>query len=537
MAFKINDFQQIAIEDRFSRISLRTQQFVLKSWAKGFSEIVFPAINEERFAVLYSDYYASRPNTPINVIVGALMLKEVLGLSDDELIYSICCGDIRFQYALHTTSFNEQPISDRTFSRFRERLYQYEVKTGIDLLKEEMMSLSKTYSKYLNLNSSLKRMDSLMIASNCKRMSRLEIVYTVVANVVRLLDRLGMNELLSSNMMHYLNSDDLNEVIYHRKTEDITGSLDQTIADAQELLKVMSDDEWKTFDEYILLVRVLKEQATEDETGHLKPKNKSEIRPDSLQNPSDPDATYRRKAGKDHKGYVGNIVETVGEKGCTLISDVGYATNNHSDSAFCKEYVDQHDGESKEILLADGAYSGEKNTSLALDKNIELITTALLGRQPDVIMADFDFSKDGLSVIHCPMSHEPIKSTYYDKIEMCRVIFERKQCEGCPNFKKCKVKLQRKTAIVMVSTKMVARAEYLKKISSDDYKMLTRKRNGVEGIPSVLRRKYRVDDIPVRGLLKSKIFFLFKIGAYNIKKLLKHLPRPRDNSAHNLVTA
>lgn len=50
------------------------------------------------------------------------MLKEMLGLSDDELMDSICC-DVRFQYALHTTSFEEQPISDRTFSRFRERLY------------------------------------------------------------------------------------------------------------------------------------------------------------------------------------------------------------------------------------------------------------------------------------------------------------------------------------------------------------------------------------------------------------------------------
>ena len=37
---------------------------------------------------------------------------------------SICC-DIRFQYALHTTHLKNQPISDRAFSRFRERLYNY----------------------------------------------------------------------------------------------------------------------------------------------------------------------------------------------------------------------------------------------------------------------------------------------------------------------------------------------------------------------------------------------------------------------------
>lgn len=74
----------------------------MNSWCKDFADIVFPAINEERFAVLYSNNNASRPNTPINFIIGSLMLKENNGLTDDELVESICC-DVRYQYALHTT--------------------------------------------------------------------------------------------------------------------------------------------------------------------------------------------------------------------------------------------------------------------------------------------------------------------------------------------------------------------------------------------------------------------------------------------------
>lgn len=534
MSFKTNKSHQVTVYDRFIYQSPRTKKIVLNSWAKDFAEIVFPAINEERFAVLYSADSASRPNTPINVIIGALMLKEILALSDDELLSSICC-DIRFQYALHTTSWDEQPVSDRTFSRFRERLYYYDLENDIDILKDEMEHLSNIYAKYLNLNSNLKRMDSLMISSNSKRMSRLEIIYTVVANAVRLLDKLGMNELIPSKMEHYLQTDDLNEVIYYRKSEDVLGRLDQTIADAVDLQEIMADEQWQQFQEYQLLIRVLGEQSIEDDTGTVKPKDKTKIRPDSLQNPSDPDATYRHKAGKDHKGYVGNIVETVGEKGCTLISNVDYAVNSHSDSAFWKEYVDQHNGISNEIVIADGAYSGKENTELALEKGIELITTALIAKQPDPIIADFEFSEDGRQVIYCPMNHKPIKSTYYNKIESCRVIFEKKYCEGCPNSKGCKVKLQRKTAIVMVSTKMVERAKYAKKLSSEEYKKLTRQRNGVEGIPSVLRRKYNVDHIPTRGFLRSKTFFLFKIGAYNIKKLLKYIPKTREKSALNPI--
>ncbi|MEF9880431.1 MAG: DDE transposase, partial [Clostridia bacterium] len=102
MSFVTNENQQISLTDTFSTQSLRTQKFVENSWAKGFAEIVFPAINEERFSVLYSDK-ASRPNTPVNAVIGSLILKEMFDLTDDELLASILC-DLRFQYALHTTS-------------------------------------------------------------------------------------------------------------------------------------------------------------------------------------------------------------------------------------------------------------------------------------------------------------------------------------------------------------------------------------------------------------------------------------------------
>ena len=118
MSFKTNKYQQLTLDDRFLNLSPRTQDIVTKSWAKDFADIVFPAINEERFSVLYSDHKFSMSNTPVNIIIGALMLKENLGLTDDELFASICC-DIRFQYALHTTHLKAQPISARTFCRFR----------------------------------------------------------------------------------------------------------------------------------------------------------------------------------------------------------------------------------------------------------------------------------------------------------------------------------------------------------------------------------------------------------------------------------
>ncbi len=67
-----------------------------------------------------------------------------------------------------------------------------------------MMYLADTYAKYMDLNSNVKRMDCLMVASRCKRMSRLEIIYQTTANAVRLIYRLGNDELLTADLRHYL---------------------------------------------------------------------------------------------------------------------------------------------------------------------------------------------------------------------------------------------------------------------------------------------------------------------------------------------
>lgn len=380
MSFKLNQDQQITLHDSFINQTPRTQQIIMKSWCKDFADIVFPAINEERFSVLYSGNKASRPNTPVNFIIGALILKENNGLTDDELVESICC-DVRYQYALHTTHLAEQPVSDRTFSRFRERLYNYEMETGRNLLEEEMMHLSDVYAGYMNLNSNIKRMDSLMVASRCKRMSRLEIIYQTTANAVRLIHRLGSDDLITADLRHYLDEDDRNQVIYYCKNEDVAPRLEKVLREAVKVKELLAEDCWHEFSEYHLLIRVISEQSRTDEDGKTVPKDKKEISASSLQNPSDPDAAYRRKAGKNHKGYVGNIVETVGENGDSLITGIRYETNSHSDSAFCKEYLENRGNDAEpEIMIADGAYSSKENQALAKARNTELITTALTGR-------------------------------------------------------------------------------------------------------------------------------------------------------------
>ena len=531
MGFSANKHQQVNLDDNFNTLSDRTKKFILNSWAGRFADNIFPAINEERFAKLYSKNSFSRPNTPVNIVVAALLLKEVLRLTDDELLLNILT-DVKYQYALHTTSFKDQPVSDRTLSRFRKRLYDHEIETGEDLLKDEMIAIADKMVAFMKISPSLKRMDSIMVASSCKKMSRLEIVYTCISNLSRRIQADGMEKILTPRLSLYLQDEHKNNTLYRSKTEDLELNLEKAIEDAASLARI-SAVAYKETDEYKMLTRVLREQAQFDKDGSVKPKDKKEIGTDSLQNPSDPDATFRRKAGESHKGYVGNLVETMDENGA-IITQFGYEQNIHSDSAFCKEVVDELGMQEETVtIITDGAYGGEENIRNAREKNIHLVTTTLLGKDPSVVLGDFVIDENEHEVRYCPEWRVPVKTSYNEKQDSYRVLFLKEHCDTCKNRKACKVKNQKKYAMVTITPKTVARAQYLKKLSTEEYKELTRKRNAVEGIPSVLRRRYQVDKMPVRGFLRSKMWFTLKIGAINVKRVLAKVLSPSFFSIQN----
>ena len=125
-----------------------------------------------------------------------------------------------------------------------------------------MVSLADIIAKFMKLHSNIKRMDSLMIAANIKSMSRLELLYTCNANAVRLIHRLGLDNLITSDLLHYLDEDDMNQVIYYSKSEEVSIRLSKVISEAVELRAVMSGDDWMDFPEYIALTRVITDQTS-----------------------------------------------------------------------------------------------------------------------------------------------------------------------------------------------------------------------------------------------------------------------------------
>ena len=524
--------QQLSLFDPLNTLTEREKKFLDRSWAKYFAEFIFPKIDEIPYAVLYSDK-DSRPNTPVNVQIGALLIKELTNLSDDELLESLMF-DIRFQYALHTTSFAEQPLSDRTLSRFRARCAAYETEQGVDLLHETITSLSSEMAELMRIDSSLKRMDSLMVASNIKRMGRLELLYTCVANLAK---EMAKTREIPEHLRHYTEADDRNRVIYHNHSEETSAKIEAVLKDAATLKELCGAD-YDDSSSYQLLLRVLKEQAVQREDGTYRLRTKEDGGMDAaiLQNPADPDATYREKAGRQHRGYVANVIEASGKNG-SIIEDYQYEQNIHSDSQFLKETLGDMEKQAETAtIVTDGAYSGMQNEELAAEKNVRLVTTNLTGREAEDIMADFEFSEDGRKVIKCPGGHEPKSCSYNQGTGQCTISFQKSQCQDCPHKEKCHPKMFKRVSRKTVSSKSNQRAKQQRERSTEDFKKQSRFRNGVETIPSILRRKYGIDKIPVRGLIRSRFFFGCKIGALNIKKFCRYM-QDQNKCALKMATA
>ena len=207
--------EQVTFDDRMLYANQQTKEAVAKSRAQLVADIVYPNIDEQKFAPLFSEK-GSRPNIPISIYVSALILKRMYGLSDENFLEFLRSGALNLQVALHTTQYKNQPLSASSLRRFRRRVEEYNAEFGCDLIKEEFMSISEKMAVDMGVlqpdpsegdneeKTILVRMDSMEIEAHGKAMSRVEIIYTTIVIMLRWLLKKGFGNILTDVFTHYL---------------------------------------------------------------------------------------------------------------------------------------------------------------------------------------------------------------------------------------------------------------------------------------------------------------------------------------------
>jgi len=271
---------------------------------------------------------------------------------------------------------------------------------------------------------------------------------------------------------------------------------------------------------------MLADQTTQTETGIL-PKENNEFSASSLQNPSEPEATFRKKGKKQYTGYVVNTVEARDEeKALSMIIHHEQKPNTTSDVELGRNSLDA-DLEGVEVIANDGAYYSVETVEKAEERGIEMGFSALTGKKASenqLGVSEFVIDVND-RICACPAGYAPESSEYSTDKETYTAKFAKEHCDACPLFDICPVKEQKKFNTVKFTEKTLQADICRAKMGEARFKELAAFRAGVEGVPSVLRRKYAIDNIPVRGLNRSRIWMHCKIMAYNFKSFFGYCKR------------
>ena len=186
--FKANQapLQRPLIGGTVDYLDEKKQKILEESWAETFRQEILLRIDESAFEGMYSDK-KSRPNTPINMLLGWEIIKTGAGL-DDRSMHERCQFDIQVRHALGLDYLNEGDFSLRTVYNFRSRVREYELETEKDLIKECFKQVTDAQMKSWQIKSEEARVDSVQVRSNMAKMGRLQLVIESVRRVERMLD-------------------------------------------------------------------------------------------------------------------------------------------------------------------------------------------------------------------------------------------------------------------------------------------------------------------------------------------------------------
>lgn len=119
----------------------------------------------------------------------------------------------------------------------------------------------------------------------------------------------------------------------------------------------------------------------------------------------------------------------------------------------------------------------------------------------------------------------PFYTTYDADKERYTAKFDKRHCDNCPLSAHCQVKEQKKAYHLSFTANKLRTDEVRAKHGSEKHTQLSNFRAGIEGVPSVLKRIYGLNHLPIRGRVRKKIWTFTAVIAQNFNRCWKYLKR------------
>lgn len=490
-------------------------------------------MDEEPFAVLYADI-PSRPNTPVNVLVGLEYLKAGFGWSDKEM-YEAFLYNLQVRFALGYDEFGKGYFDLRTLYYFRERLSRYMQETGINLLDQAFEQVTDQQIAAFQIKTNLQRMDSTMVASNIRRMGRVQLLVEVLQRVQRMLNE-NDQERYTADFALYVQGH-AGQYVYHMKTDETDTHL-QRIGEFMQRLLVELKPVYAAEPVYQVLERVFGEHFQLEQKGVVTKPNQV-LSATSLQSPDDLEATYREKRGKGYQGYVANLSETCdphnpsagsGHRPLQMITKVQIASNATDDSQLLAEALPNLKQRTElETIYTDGGHGGPASDVTLQEQQVEHIQTAIRGRTPNpdkLHLADFaiKLNQDGKPVhLTCPNGQtETVHSGSHQKAFVAH--FAAEVCSTCPLIDQCPAQPGKRDPRQHVRfTQAEAHASERRRRSQEQQKEGRNLRAAVEATVRSVKHPFPAGKLPVRGKFRVACLLIGSAAVSNVRRIQRYL--------------
>jgi hypothetical protein len=498
---KVKNPNQLNIFDPWDFLTPKRRQMLDAGWPGLFREQILSSIPVNKVCKYFNAKFG-RPTKELYSMLGALILQQTFDFTDEETIQQYAFN-IQWHYSLNISEETDDAkhISLKTLWNNRNIVARNNLED--DIFKAGTDKLAQVFS----VNIDKQRIDSVHIKSNMRRLGRIGIfsksIHKFLANLKRgsqdqldAIDEKVIDKYLSQNALGCFS---------RVKPSESKKTLTEVSKDLFDLVNQFKGcPEVATMYSYKLLERVLKEQCnlTDDKDNPVELKKPKEIVSNSLQNPSDPDATY---SGHKGQGYQVQVMETFcddeekKEDSLNLITHVEVEPAHNSDANAlipAIESAEKRNLKPKE-LTADTLYGSDDNSERAKEHDVELIAPAVGSVKEDRLsLSDFQFSEKG-EIIACPHGNAP---AIVKKRKRVSIGFASHHCRNCPKLSKCPVKKGKKYYYLRFTDKEMRIIKRRIYEQSDRFKDRYRWRAGVEATMSEYDRRTGVKHLRVRGL-------------------------------------
>ena len=343
-------------------------------------------------------------------MLGVQLLQQAHDLTDEEAVYQLAFN-IQWHYALNITEESDSAkyLSLKTLWTFRQLIIENGLETPI------FNEITDKLSQVFQVDTDNQRIDSVHIKSNMRRLGRISIFTTCIHKFLVNLKRgyAGHFAEISDDVIGKYLSEKALSCFSMVKPSESAKKLSGVSTDLYDLIEQFkSCPDVKSMYSYKQLERVLKEQCnliTDSDGQKVELKKPKEIPSDSLQNPSDPDASY---SGHKGQGYHVQVMETFtetedrAEKNQTLnlITNVDVETACQSDANAlipAMESIKNRNLSPKEIQ-ADALYGSDENHQAAKSEGIDLVSPTMGSTKQDGFsLSDFELLEN-VQVERCP---------------------------------------------------------------------------------------------------------------------------------------